>query len=116
MSASMPLNPKPFLNDLIGKPVLLKLKCGHQYKGYLVSIDNYMNFQLIETDEIIDGSFTGKIICLLYLYIHSQSFVVVGKLGEVFVRCNNVLYIRAVDELEEGELEAGGTTKMVVVS
>ena len=30
--ASMPMNPKPFLNGLTGKAVMVKLKWGHEYK------------------------------------------------------------------------------------
>ena len=43
---AMPLNPKPFLNGLTGKPVMVKLKWGMEYKGYLVSVDGYMNLQV----------------------------------------------------------------------
>uniref|UniRef100_A0A8C4K5U0 Sm protein F n=2 Tax=Amniota TaxID=32524 RepID=A0A8C4K5U0_DRONO len=43
---SLPLNPKPFLNGLTGKPVMVKLKWGMEYKGYLVSVDGYMNMQV----------------------------------------------------------------------
>ena len=51
MSASlMPMNPKPFLNGLTGKPVMVKLKWGHEYKGFLVSVDGYMNLQLGKFD------------------------------------------------------------------
>ena len=42
----MPLNPKPFLNGLTGKPVIAKLKWGMEYKGFLVSVDGYMNIQV----------------------------------------------------------------------
>ena len=28
----MPMNPKPFLNGLTGKAVMVKLKWGHEYK------------------------------------------------------------------------------------
>ncbi|XP_017772143.1 PREDICTED: small nuclear ribonucleoprotein F [Nicrophorus vespilloides] len=85
MATSMPINPKPFLNSLTGKPVMVKLKWGHEYKGYLVSVDGYMNLQLANTEEFIDGAVTGN-------------------LGEVLVRCNNILYIRGTDEEdEEGE-------------
>ncbi len=76
------VNPKPFLKDLTGKAVIVKLKWGMEYKGYLVSVDNYMNLQLAGTEEFVDGNFTGTI-------------------GEVLIRCNNVLYIRGVPE--EGE-------------
>lgn len=40
------VNPKPFLSDLTGKPVFVRLKWGMEYKGYLVSTDNYMNLQV----------------------------------------------------------------------
>lgn len=61
MSTAMPINPKPFLNGLTGKAVIVKLKWGHEYKGYLVSVDGYMNLQLANTEEHIDGHITGKI-------------------------------------------------------
>lgn len=63
-SAPLPMNPKPFLNGLTGKPVVVKLKWGHEYRGLLVSTDGYMNIQLASTDEIIDGQVTGKILIL----------------------------------------------------
>lgn len=87
MAATMPINPKPFLNGLTGKPVMVKLKWGHEYKGYLVSVDGYMNLQLANTEEHIEGNCTGN-------------------LGEVLIRCNNVMYIRGVEEEdEEGEMK-----------
>lgn len=82
MQATVPLNPKPFLNNLTGKPVLVKLKWGMEYKGFLVSVDSYMNMQLANTEEYIDGALTGN-------------------LGEALIRCNNVLYIRGIEEEEE---------------
>ena len=80
--SSVPVNPKPFLNDLTGKPVIAKLKWGREYKGYLVSVDSYMNLQLASTEEWIDDQFSGN-------------------LGEVLIRCNNVLYLRGVPEEDE---------------
>jgi len=85
-AGSVPINPKPFLNSLTGKPVIVKLKWGMEYKGFLVSVDGYMNLQLANTEEYIDGACTGN-------------------LGEVLIRCNNILYIRGVDEEgEDGEM------------
>jgi len=55
-----------------------------EYKGYLTSVDSYMNLQLANTEEYIDGASTGV-------------------LGEVLIRCNNVLYIR---ELKEDAMES----------
>ncbi|KAK7265258.1 hypothetical protein RJT34_32876 [Clitoria ternatea] len=85
---TIPVNPKPFLNNLTGKPVIVKLKWGMEYKGYLVSVDSYMNLQLANTEEYIEGQFTGN-------------------LGEILIRCNNVLYLRGVPEDEEIEDAAG---------
>lgn len=74
-----PVNPKPFLQLQSGKPILVRLKWGMEYKGFLVSTDNYMNLQLANTEEFQDGKSNGM-------------------LGEVFIRCNNVLYIRELDD------------------
>ncbi len=82
MSTPLILNPKPFLNDLTGKQVIVKLKWGMEYKGYLVSVDSYMNLQLASAEEFVDGQ--------------SQ-----GTLGEILVRCNNVMYMRGVPEEAE---------------
>lgn len=49
-----------------------------EYKGTLLSIDNYMNLQLDEAYEVIreaDGKREEQI-------------------GEIFIRCNNVLFVR----------------------
>ena len=69
------MNPKPFLEALTGKEVQVKLKWGQEYKGKLASSDAYMNLQLVNTEEFINGEFAGV-------------------LGEILIRCNNVLYIR----------------------
>ena len=49
-----------------------------EYRGTLTSSDAYMNLQLDATEEYIDGQFAGF-------------------LGEILIRCNNVLYIKASD-------------------
>ncbi|CEO94939.1 Sm protein F [Plasmodiophora brassicae] len=79
MSAPQIVNPKPFLADLTGKPVAVKLKWGMEYRGFLVSTDAYMNLQLASTEEWIDSKFAEN-------------------LGEILIRCNNVLYIRGIPE------------------
>lgn len=52
--------------------------------GYLVSVDAYMNLQLASTEEYVDNKLTGT-------------------LGEVFIRCNNVLYIRGAPDEMDGD-------------
>lgn len=68
-------NPRPYLKNLAGKDVVVKLKWGNsEYKGTLVSTDSYMNIQLTNAEEVIDG-------------------VNKGSIGEVMIRCNNVMWI-----------------------
>uniref|UniRef100_A0A8C9H3D5 Sm domain-containing protein n=1 Tax=Piliocolobus tephrosceles TaxID=591936 RepID=A0A8C9H3D5_9PRIM len=43
---SLPLNPKSFLSGVTGKPWMVKLKWGMEYKGYLVSVDGYVKCSL----------------------------------------------------------------------
>lgn len=57
---SLPLNPKPFLNGLTGKPVMVKLKWGMEYKGYLVSVDGYMNMQVSQAGRKYPCYATGE--------------------------------------------------------
>ena len=75
MPALQHLNPKPFLEQLAGKKVVVKLKWGMEISGLLKSTDRYMNLQLLEAEEWTGGKFRDK-------------------LGEVLIRCNNVLYVR----------------------
>ena len=42
-----------------------------------MSVDSYMNFQLGGTEEWVEGALAGK-------------------LGDVLIRCNNVLHVREV--------------------
>ncbi|KAF8820634.1 putative U6 snRna-associated Sm family protein LSm6, partial [Cardiosporidium cionae] len=79
-----PLNPKPFLTALAGKQIIVKLKWGLEYKGELKSFDQYMNLQLVNSEEYLGGRFKGN-------------------LGEIFIRCNNVLYIRKVATDDDDE-------------
>ena len=69
------LNPRPFLVQLTGQAVSVKLKWGMEYRGILLAVDAYMNLQLANCEEYIDGELAGN-------------------LGEVLIRCNNVMYIR----------------------
>eukprot|EP00494_Astrolonche_serrata_P003556 UN03563 len=62
-----------------------------EYKGFLVSTDSYMNVQLASTEEYADGKF-------------------IGSVGELFIRCNNVMYIQKHPE-EDAEEDAEGAEK-----
>lgn len=77
-----PINPRPLLQSLINEEVIVRLKWGQtEYKGVLVSVDSYMNVQLSNTEEYIDRKQTGT-------------------LGQVLIRCNNVLWISAAKGVE----------------
>ncbi|CAD7923075.1 unnamed protein product [Amoebophrya sp. A25] len=84
MSAA-PENPKPVLNDLCGKKVIVKLKWGMEYQGMLKSTDAFMNLHLYESEEYVNGKFKDKI-------------------GEMLIRCNNVLYIRGAQD-DDAEMD-----------
>lgn len=85
-----PVNPKPFLKSLIDKEVNVRLKWNNtEYRGILLSVDNYMNLQLDEAVEFIDAEEKGKI-------------------GEIFIRCNNVLFVgKGKQGTEDAEMKEG---------
>lgn len=83
-----PINPKPFLKTLLNKTVIVRLKWNKmEYKGTLVAIDNYMNLQLDDTYEIVREGDEKK----------------EEKIGEIFIRCNNVLFVREDTEVKMEE-------------
>ena len=73
----------PYLTSLLGSPVSVRLKWGIVYTGVLKSIDSYMNVQLVEAFEHDPAVQAGM----------SNAGEAV-KVGEVLIRCNNVLYVR----------------------
>ena len=44
MQKVTPVNPKPFLEKLVGNMVTVKLKWGEEYRGILESKDDYAQF------------------------------------------------------------------------
>eukprot|EP01138_Halocafeteria_seosinensis_P013195 gb/GECG01013477.1/.p1 GENE.gb/GECG01013477.1/~~gb/GECG01013477.1/.p1 ORF type:complete len:100 (+),score=20.51 gb/GECG01013477.1/:1-300(+) len=69
-------NPSDFLRRILGKPVVVKLNSGVQYKGVLACLDGFMNIAMEQTEEYEEGELKSKI-------------------GDCFIRGNNVLYISA---------------------
>jgi small nuclear ribonucleoprotein F len=68
------MNPKTFLSSLINKKIMVRLKWGIEYKGILVSYDDYINIRICNTEEWINGK-------------------EIGVLGEILIRCNNIQII-----------------------
>ena len=48
-------NPSEFLRQIIGKPVVVKLNSGVDYRGVLACLDGYMNIALEQTEEYVNG-------------------------------------------------------------
>ncbi|KDN39947.1 Sm-like ribonucleo protein [Tilletiaria anomala UBC 951] len=69
-------SPNDFLKGVIGKPVVVRLNSGVDYKGTLSCLDGYMNIALEETTEWVNGQMKSSY-------------------GDAFIRGNNVLYITA---------------------
>ncbi|KAF8791879.1 small nuclear ribonucleoprotein F-like [Argiope bruennichi] len=91
VTSSKPFNPKPFLATLVGQEINVKLKWGMEYRGKLVCADTYMNVQLENAEEYIEGK-------------------TLAKIRKVLIRCNNILYVHKFDrarfEKEQREREA----------
>ncbi|MFX1450240.1 MAG: LSM domain-containing protein [Promethearchaeota archaeon] len=68
--------PLKILQRSVNNLILIRLKDGKEYRGYLVETDTYMNLVLSSAEEL-DG--TGAPI---------------AKFGEVFIRGNNILFIK----------------------
>lgn len=66
--------PNDFIRSLMGRPVIVRLYSGVDYRGVLGAIDGFMNVALEQTDEYVDGTFRKKY-------------------GDCYIRGNNVLYL-----------------------
>ncbi|KAH0874166.1 hypothetical protein HID58_071528 [Brassica napus] len=69
--------PADFLKSIRGRPVVVKLNSGVDYRGILACLDGYMNIAMEQTEEYVNGQLKNKY-------------------GDAFIRGNNVLYISTV--------------------
>ncbi|GAF83098.1 unnamed protein product [marine sediment metagenome] len=69
-------NPLKTLQRAINNKILVRLKDGHEYTGRLIETDAYMNLVLTEAEEL------------------DKQGDPVARFGEVFIRGNNILYIK----------------------
>ncbi|KCV67820.1 hypothetical protein H696_05552 [Fonticula alba] len=79
--ASVPLagsrkSPSEYVASMRGKKVIVKLIGGSIFKGYLASLDGYLNIALEQTEEW-----------------NSEGTGVIGTFGDALIRGNNVYYI-----------------------
>ena len=63
--------------QVTGRPVVVKLNTGVDYRGVLACLDGYMNIAMEQTEEYVNGQLKNKY-------------------GDAFIRGNNVLYISTV--------------------
>ncbi|XP_060034978.1 U6 snRNA-associated Sm-like protein LSm6 isoform X1 [Erinaceus europaeus] len=52
--------PSDFLKQIIGRPVVVKLNSGVDYRGVLACLDGYMNIALEQTEEYVNGQLKNK--------------------------------------------------------
>lgn len=71
-------NPKQFLLRLISKKVKTTVRNNLEYEGILQSVDKYFNVLLSESIEFVKG-------------------VEQGYIGDVLIRCNNIIFIKEVN-------------------
>ena len=69
-------SPSDFLKTVLGRPVIVKLNSGVEYRGVLACLDGFMNIAMEQTEEYESGQLKNKY-------------------GDCFIRGNNVLYISA---------------------
>ncbi|MHA1914030.1 MAG: LSM domain-containing protein [Promethearchaeota archaeon] len=68
-------NPLQILQNAQNSIILLRLKDGTEYRGLLKEIDAYMNMILEDATELLEGT-------------------PVAKYNEIFIRGNNLLFIK----------------------
>jgi len=68
-------SPLSILQNAQNSRIIIRLKDGIEYKGFLKEIDAYMNMILEDATEIMDGA-------------------PVAKYNEIFIRGNNLLFVK----------------------
>ncbi|KAI2668378.1 U6 snRNA-associated Sm-like protein LSm6 [Labeo rohita] len=54
--------PSDFLKQIIGRPVVVKLNSGVDYRGVLACLDGYMNIAVEQTEEYVNGQLKNNVI------------------------------------------------------
>ena len=86
MLQTVPVNPKPFLNNLTGKKVIVKLKWGMEYKGNWLSLGanipcahTYLCARVhkivVSLFSFFSLEFPVNVHCLVYVFINSMSSI-----------------------------------------
>jgi len=81
--------PSEFLKGVIGRPVVVKLNSGVDYRGILACLDGYMNIAMEQTEEYVNGQLKAKY-------------------GDAFIRGNNGAYVQPCRAREPGPRSRAG--------
>lgn len=92
MSAARRQNPSDFLKQIVGKPVVVKLNSGVDYRGILSCLDGFMNIALEQTG-IFHVFCSTNYSSIAFISEEYQNGMLKKKYGDAFIRGNNVLYI-----------------------
>lgn len=66
----------------VDKDIIVRLKWGDtEYKGRLVSMDLYMNIQLTNTEEFVNGQSSGQLGQVLIRYAYSHFVKTYRRIG-----------------------------------
>ena len=74
-------NPSEFLRQIIGKPVVVKLNSGVDYRGILACLDGYMNIALEQTEEYVNGQVMFWVTTIIRGVVKSCTIYTVVILG-----------------------------------
>nr|POF23328.1 u6 snrna-associated sm-like protein lsm6 [Quercus suber] len=55
--------PGDFLKSICGRPVVVKLNSGVDYRGILACLDGYMNIAMEQTEEYVNGQLKNNSLC-----------------------------------------------------
>ncbi len=70
MTQQSKASPLTCFSNSVNEPVIIRLKWGQtEYHGRLISVDSYMNIQLSNTEEFIDGESTRTLGQVLIRYV-----------------------------------------------
>lgn len=77
-------SPSDFLKSVLGRPAIVKLNSGIEYRGVLACLDGYLNIAMEQTQEYgLDGQLKATY-------------------GDCFIRGNNVLHISSQAKRKAG--------------
>ncbi len=84
IQATKKRSPSDFLKSVLGRPAIVKLNSGIEYRGILACLDGYLNIAMEQTQEFgLDGQLKATY-------------------GDCFIRGNNVLYISSQNKRKWG--------------